>query len=87
MTDKDIATCLDLLHRRILHSNLAEFVTEAEVLALVEVVDLINRQQAEIKRLRTSIKEADKYFSEGEMGKGLAIIINLAQEKVGDSDA
>lgn len=47
-------------------------------------LDLINRQKAEIERLKNSIKEADEFFSEGSMGKGLAVIINLAKEMAGD---
>lgn len=44
----------------------------------------IETQSAEIERLQNSIKEADNYFSKGEMGKGLAVIINLVKELVGD---
>lgn len=45
MTNKDIKTCLELLHRRILHnSKFAEEVTEAEMMALVEV---INKKESE----------------------------------------
>lgn len=47
MTSKDILTCLDLLHKRILHSRFAEDVTEAEILALVEVIDLIKHQKSD----------------------------------------
>lgn len=49
-----------------------------------ETFDMLNRQKAEIERLQNSIKEADNYFSEGEMGKGLAAIINLVKEMVGE---
>ena len=45
---------------------------------------IINRQKSDIERLQNSIKEADNYFSKGEMGKGLAVIINLVKEMVGD---
>lgn len=39
MKSKDIKTCLELLHRRILNnSKFAEEVTEAEIIALVEVI-------------------------------------------------
>ena len=49
-----------------------------------DIDNLIKRQKAEIERLQNSIKEADNYFSKGEMGKGLAVIINLVKEMVGD---
>ena len=52
MTDNDIKIVLELLHKRILHSKIAEEVTEAEIMTLVEVVDLINRQKAEIESLK-----------------------------------
>lgn len=45
-----------------------------------EALDLINRQKAEIERLKTSIKEADEFLSEGYLGKGIAIIIRLVKE-------
>ncbi len=45
-----------------------------------------NRQKAETERLKDSIKEADNYFSEGDFAKGLAIIINLVKETVGDEE-
>lgn len=54
MTDNDIKIVLELLHKRILHSKIAEEVTEAEIMALVEVVDRINRQKAEVE-----LKEMD----------------------------
>lgn len=40
----------------------------------------IEKQEAEIERLKTSIKEADSFFEEGYIGKGLAVIINLVKE-------
>ena len=58
MTDNDIKIVLELLHKRILHSKIAEEVTEAEIMALVEVVDLINRQKAEIERLKHEYSNA-----------------------------
>ncbi len=50
-----------------------------------DTLGLINRQKAEIERLKKGIKDADEKFSTGEIGKGLAIIINLVKEMVGDS--
>lgn len=44
----------------------------------------INRQKEEIERLHTLIKEADEYFSEGDFARGLATIINLVKEMVGE---
>ena len=49
-----------------------------------DALDLINRQKAEIERLKDSIKEADEYFSEGDFTKGIACIINLVKEMVGE---
>lgn len=51
---------------------------QADKIFLYEKV--IKSKTAEIERLKTSIKEADTYFCEGEMGKGLAVIINLVKE-------
>lgn len=63
MANKDIniiAEQLDSLHKKILDSKFAEQVTESEVLALYLAVAKINKQAAEIERLR---KEADEQFN------------------------
>ena len=54
LTDEQIIKALECLHKRILHSKFAEDVTEKEIMALVEVADLINRQKAEIETLKTN---------------------------------
>lgn len=44
-----------------------------------DALDLINRQQAEIEKIKTSIKLADNYFSEGDFAKGITIVYRLAK--------
>ncbi len=51
MSDEDIIKWLERLHRRILETNFCADVTESEIIALVEVKNIINRQKAEIERL------------------------------------
>ena len=63
LTDNDIKIVLELLHKRILHSKIAEEVTEAEIIALVEVVDLINRQKAEIERLTNKLEQREEMMA------------------------
>lgn len=43
-------------------------------------LDLMKRQQAEIERLKSSVKEADSYISEGHFARGIAVIIRLVKE-------
>lgn len=52
MTDNEIIKALECLHKRILQSKFAEEVTETEIMGLVGALDLINRQKAEIERLK-----------------------------------
>lgn len=64
MTDNDIKIVLELLHKRILHSKIAEEVTESEIMALVEVVDLINRQKTEKEALINGQETLQKHIAE-----------------------
>ena len=48
MSEEDIKNGLNKLHSRILKSNFSKYTSELEVMALVEVKNLINRQKAEI---------------------------------------
>lgn len=48
--------------------------------------DEVSELRAEVERLRASIKEADKCFSEGELASGMACVIRLAKEMVGDDN-
>lgn len=60
MTDNDIKTIcekIDSLHEKILKSKFAETVTESEILSLIFAVQELQRQQAEIERLRGEVKE------------------------------
>ena len=77
MTSKDILTCLDLLHKRILHSRFAEEVTEAEILALVEVVDLIKHQKSDIEKLTETLK----YYLDTNEENGVVYIPKFVVEK------
>ena len=52
----------------------------------LDKLEEFDRQKAEVERLKDSIKEADEYFSEGDFAKGIACIINLLKEMVGDTD-
>ena len=45
-----------------------------------ELKKQVAEQKAEIERLRQKIKEIDEHFCEGEIGKGMAIVINLVKE-------
>ena len=47
--------------------------------AMQDAVNLINSQKIEIERLNASIKEADKYLSEGDFANGIALIIRLVK--------
>lgn len=62
MTDTDIKIVLELLHKRILHSKFAEDVTEAEVLALVEVIDRIDKQKTDIEIWRETAEQCEKAY-------------------------
>lgn len=64
MTDTEIIKALELLHKRILKDKFASRVSEGEMLALVEVKDIINRLKAENERLQ---KEADQFADIGKM--------------------
>lgn len=60
MTDNDIKTIcekIESLHAKILKSKFAETVTESEVLSLILAVGELNRQKAEIERLRNESDE------------------------------
>lgn len=59
---------------------------DKDVDAIVEIIvmakkmeGIINRQKAEIEKLHTSIKEVDKYLSEGDFANGIALIIRLVE--------
>jgi predicted transcriptional regulator len=52
MTDNEIIKALDNLRRKILATRFAEQVTESEIMGLVNAISLINRQKAEIERLK-----------------------------------
>lgn len=53
---------------------------DCEKVIAEKALDLINRQQAEIEKLKNEIKEADQLFSKGFLHKGLAIVARLAKE-------
>lgn len=55
MTDNEIIKALERLHKRILQSKCAEEITETEIMGLVNALDLINRQKAEILELQKRI--------------------------------
>lgn len=57
MTDNEIIKALKCLHKRILQSKCAEEITETEIMGLVNALDLINRQKAEIERLNKNCEE------------------------------
>jgi hypothetical protein len=66
LSDAEIVRVLDLLHKRILKDKFASRVSEGEMLALVEVKDLINRKQAEIERLQKHNTDvAFKHYNDG----------------------
>ena len=52
MTDNEIIKALECLHKRILQSKCAEEITETAIMGLVNALNLINRQKAEIERLK-----------------------------------
>ena len=45
-----------------------------------KTLQITEKQEAEIERLRQKIKEIDEHFCEGKIGKGMAIVINLVKE-------
>lgn len=55
MTDNEIIKALECLHKRILKSSFAKYVTETEIMGLVNALDLINRQKAEIEKLNVEL--------------------------------
>ena len=55
LTDNEIIKALERLHKRILQSKCAEEITETEIMGLVNALDLINRQKAEILELQKRI--------------------------------
>lgn len=67
MTDNDVKTIcekIDSLHAKILNSKFAEIVTESEILSLILAVQELNRQKAEIERLRSQVNRLKKYDEE-----------------------
>lgn len=52
MSDEDIKQSLEEFQNRILKTNLSYHIFESEMMAVVNALDLINRQQAEIERLK-----------------------------------
>ena len=70
MTDTEIINALEEFHHRILKTNLSYHIRESEMMAIVDAIDLINRQKAEIERLhsfetyRYCRKNAIKEFAE-----------------------
>lgn len=77
MVYNDIINCLDLLHRRVLHSRFAEDVTEAEILSLVEVIDLIKHQKSDIEKLTETLK----YYLDTNEENGVVYIPKFVVEK------
>ena len=79
MSDNEIRKALE---QKIKFSK--EFDESEEAIIKVNILeasfDYINRLEAENERLKNSIKKADNYFVKGEMGKGLAVIINLVKD-------
>lgn len=80
LSDKEIVRVLDLLHSRILKDKFAEKVSEGEMLALVEVKDLINRQNAEIKKLKNATQKQGEFLFE-ERAQKYDLIDMLSQVK------
>lgn len=80
LADEEIVRALDLLHSRILKDKFAEKVSEGEVLALVEVKDLINRQNAEIKKLKNATQKQGQFLFE-ERAQKYDLIDMLSQVK------
>lgn len=65
--------------------------SDENVNAIVEVIraakELENRVkelEVELDGLKTSIKKADEYLSEGDFAKGITIIINIVREINGE---
>lgn len=55
MSDEDIKKALEEFQNRILKTNLSYHIFESEMMAVVNALDLINRQQAEIERLNGNL--------------------------------
>lgn len=67
MTDNDIKIIcekIDSLHTKILKSKFAECVTESEMLSLILAVEELNRQKAEIERLKEKAVEDEKLLND-----------------------
>ena len=58
MTDNEIIKALEKFHHRILKTNLSYHIFESEMMAVINALDLINRQKAEIEQWK---EEANKY--------------------------
>lgn len=80
LSDEEIVRVLDLLHSRILKDKFAEKVSEGEMLALAEVKDLINRQSAEIKKLKNATQKQGQFLFE-ERAQKYDLIDMLSQVK------
>lgn len=52
LKDEEIKKALEDFQNRILNTNLSYHIFESEMMAVVNALDLINRQQAEIERLQ-----------------------------------
>jgi regulator of replication initiation timing len=53
---ENIIKALDCFHSRILNSNLAEKVTENEIMAVINALSLINELTEEVENLTTTVK-------------------------------
>ena len=66
MNDEDIKKALDEFQYRILKINLSYHIFESERETLKDAIDLINRQQAEIKQLKSLCTSKDVIINEQE---------------------
>lgn len=80
LADEEIIRVLDLLHSRILKDKFAEKVSEGEMLALVEVKDLVNRQVAEICKLEKARQKQGQFLTE-ERAQKYDLIDRLSRAK------
>ena len=59
----EIVKALDCFRHRILHSKLAEKVTESEMMSIIDAIDLIKELTEENERLRANAKSATEILN------------------------
>ena len=80
MTDNKIIEGLDCCRIENCHECPYRTYFNCRETMVQDTFNFINHQNAEIERLHASIKEVDKYLSEGDFASGIALIIKLVKE-------